>query len=263
MIKITNPQIDKIKELITKDDFYSNERLWTFLLAYILSESKNRKDYLKLFCDDELSISSDIDIWFEAQPLVARSGSSGYTEGNNILDLAFGSIKKRGNGASTIEYNDMGNGSWACFVETKLCTDIQPGIKHDPLKNQMVRIIESLLCFQGGGICPEHLFFTLLTPRLFKNKPNSRLYGYKIDEYKDQKKIIDDIRQSKIRERHQHDWNYPKDLEKRVKSLYINWITYEDIFEKEYTIEDLNLTSMKSDEIECFKDKIEKILKKY
>ena len=127
----------------------------------------------------------------------------------------------------------------------------------------MVRIIESLLCFQGGGICPEHLFFTLLTPRLFKNKPNSRLYGYKIDEYKDQKKIIDDIRQSKIRERHQHDWNYPKDLEKRVKSLYINWITYEDIFEKEYTIEDLNLTSMKSDEIECFKDKIEKILKKY
>lgn len=263
MIQITSPQIDKIKKLITKDDFYSNEMLWTFLLAYILSESKNRKDYLKLFCNDKLSISSDIDIWFEAQPLVARSGSSGCTEGNNILDLAFGSIKKRGNGASTIEYSDMENGSWVCFVETKLCTDIQPGIKHDPLKNQMVRIIESLLCFQGGGICPEYLFFTLLTPRLFKNKPNSRLYGYKIDEYNDQKKIIDDIRQSKIPVRHQHDWNYPKDLEKRVKSLHINWITYEDIFEKEYTIKDFNLTSMKPDEIECFKDKFEKILKKY
>ena len=37
----------------------------------------------------------------------------------------------------------------------------------------------------------------------------------------------------------------------------------EGLFEKEYEIEDLNLTSMKPDKIEFFKDEFEKILKNY
>ena len=97
----------------------------------------------------------------------------------------------------------------------------------------------------------------VLTPKIFRENPKSKLYGYKMNEYKTPKDILDDIKKSQIPERRQKNWCYPEDLEDRIKMLKITWITYEEIFEKEYEIMGLDLTT-----IEKEPEKIEKIEKR-
>ena len=96
-----------------------------------------------------------------------------------------------------------------------------------------------------------------MTPRLYRDKTTEKLYGSLINRYKNPKHIRDDIKKSQIPERRQKNWCYPEDLEDRIKMLKITWITYEEIFEKEYEIMGLDLTT-----IEKEPEKIEKIEKR-
>jgi hypothetical protein len=262
LVQTTNAQKAKIDKLINSSDFYLKEKVWAYLMANILVKSSNRNDYIKLFCNESISIYPNTDVWFEAEPLSVRKDSIGNTEGNISIDLAFGNVKRRDKTKVGIEYEYVEKGSWVCFVEAKLFTDCRSYITCDSLKNQIVHIIENLLCFQENGNFPEKLFFTLLTPRFFKEYPESRFYGYKIKEYVDVDKIINDIRRSKIPERHQQDWNYPDNLEERVKLLKINWITFEEILGDEYTIKNLDLTNLTQPTIEIFKKILEKLISK-
>lgn len=259
MIRTTDAQKAEIQKAIKSNRFYRNEKVWNFLVTDILSNSLNRNHHIELFCNNKIKIEFDLDIWYEAEPISPRKGKSGNSEGNTKLDLAFGNIRLRENTQSGIEYDPKKKGSWVCFVESKFFSDCSTAVYYNPLRNQIIRVIENLLCFQGGGKFPKNLFFTLLTPRLFRDNPKSRLYSYKIDEYKDFKNIIDDIKLSAIPERHKKNWCYPDHLEDRIKLLKITWITYEEIFEKEYDIIELDLTSPKK-EPEKIK-KIEKRLK--
>ena len=226
-------------------------------MANILSNSLNRNHYIELFCNKEIGIDSDLDVWYESKPIPPRKGESGKSEGNTKLDLAFGNIRLRKNTQSGIEYDPERKGSWVCFVEGKLLSDSSTRVSYDLLRNQIIRVIENLLCFQKDGKFPQDLFFTLLTPRLFRENPESKLYGYKMGEYKNPKNIMDDIKLSSILERYQEGWNYPGDLEDRIKLLKINWVTYEEIFEKEYGITGLDLTTLEKEP-----EKIEKIKKR-
>lgn len=254
MIHTTNNQKAEIRKVIESNKFYRNEKVWNFLIADILSNSMNRNYYIKLFCNNSIKIESKIDIWYEAEPISPRKGKRGNSEGNTKLDLAFGNIKRRGKTDAGIEYNSKEKSSWLCFVEAKLFSDCSTLVSYDPLRNQIIRVIENLLCFQGGREFPQNLFFTLLTPRLFRDNPKSRFYGYKIDEYEDPKNIIKDIGLSPIPERRQRNWCYPDHLKDRTKLLKITWITYEEIFEKEYDIIKLDLTNLKKEP-----NKLEKI----
>jgi len=100
----------------------------------------------------------------------------------------------------------------------------------------MIRVIENLLCFQDdSGNNPDDICFTLLTPRQFKLKPKSRLYGYKFLEYSQDianggSLIEYDINQLKMDKRFTTSWKYPI-IAERLKKLTLNWATYEDIFE--------------------------------
>jgi len=257
LIRTTDAQKDEIRKAIKSNKFYRIEKVWNFLVADILSNSLNRNHYMELFCNKEIEIDSYLDIWYESEPLSPRKGKSGNSEGNTKLDLAFGNIKNRGNTKSGIEYDPEKKGSWVCFVESKLFSDCSTNVSHDPLRNQIIRVIENLLCFQKDSKFPQNLFFTLLTPRLFRENPKSKLYGYKMDEYKNPKDILDAIRTSPIPERYKGNWCYPEDLEDRIKLLKITWITYEEIFEKEYEIMGLDLTT-----IEKEPEKVEKIEKR-
>lgn len=203
MIRITDAQKAEIRKAIESNKFYRNEKVWNFLVADILSNIMNRNHYLELFCNKDIRIDSNLDIWFESEPLSPRKGKSGNSEGNTKLDLAFGNIKNRANTKSGIEYDPEKKGSWVCFVESKLLSDCSTKVSYDPLRNQIIRVIENLLCFQKDGKFPQNLFFTLLTPRLFRENPKSRLYGYKVNEYKNPKNIMDDIKMSSILERRQ------------------------------------------------------------
>lgn len=262
LVHTTTAQKAEIERLIESSDFYLTEKVWAYLMASILVNSSNRNDYIKLFCDKSISIYPNIDVWFEAEPLSVRKDCAGNTEGNISVDLAFGNIRRRDKTKVGIEYDYTESGSWVCFVEAKLFTDCRSYITCDFLKNQLVHIIENLLCFQSNDNFPEKLFFTILTPRFFKDNPESRFYGYKIKEYECTDKIINDIRRSKIPERHQRNWNYPDNLEERVKLLKINWITFEEILENEYKIKNLVLTNLTQPQIDIFKKLLENLINK-
>ena len=96
MICTTDAQKREVREAIKSGNFYSNEKVWTFLVADILSTSPNRNYYIELFCDRSVGLDPDLDIWFEAMPLSPRTGKRGNSESDTHVDLAFGNIKKRG-----------------------------------------------------------------------------------------------------------------------------------------------------------------------
>jgi hypothetical protein len=229
MIHTTDAQRAEIRRKIVNGEFWSDEKVWTYLVAHCLSDSEHRREYFRLVAGDR----NPFDVWFEAQPLPPRRGVARNTEGNSKLDLSFGAIRPRCDTAAGIEYDRATQPSLVCFVEAKLFSDCSADVSYDPLRNQIARVIDNLLCFQSAGMFPDRLVFTLLTPRLFKNNPTAKLYGYKMAEYNDSKRLIADIRMARIPERSQDDWHYPSDLEGRTRHLVLRWVCYEDILERE------------------------------
>jgi hypothetical protein len=118
-----------------------------------------------------------------------------------------------------------------CFIEAKVLSDCSSTVTYDPVRNQLARVIENLLCFQANGHVPERLYFTLLTPRFFQTNESSRLYGYKMREYHDHARLLADIEGCKILRRNDAAYHYPDSLEQRLQVLKLNWVAYEDILE--------------------------------
>lgn len=181
-MQITLKQKNEIKNAISNSNFYRNEKVWTYFIASIIETSQNKDYYLSLFTSDNISFPSDMELWFEAQPIPPRKGNSGFSEGNTKLDLSFGNIEKRSGTDSGIQYKIENNG-WVCFIEAKLFSDCSNDTSYDPLRNQITRVIENLLCSQNNKVLPDKTNFSLLTPRIFKNNSTSKLYGYKYQEY--------------------------------------------------------------------------------
>jgi len=238
-IQTTKKQKNDIEKEIKKGS-WKNEKIWNYLIAYLLNGTKGKK-YLKKFLNNSIEIKTPKNIWFEAQPISPRKGKSGKTEGNTRLDLAFGDIELRGKvGGSGIRYNNSGkNNTWVCFIEAKLFSDCGISVSFDPMRNQITRVIENLLCFRNNNESPKeespkNLFFTLLTPKDFYENPNTRLYGYKMQEYypKNNNAIMKDINTLELVWRNKN-INEEFLLEK-LNSLEINWITYEDILIEEF-----------------------------
>jgi hypothetical protein len=246
MIETTTEQINKIVAAIKSKKIYGNEAVWNFLITSILSNSSLQKDYFQLFCDVSIPMTSNYDIWFESEPLSPRTKKRGYSEGNTKLDIAFGSIQKRPKTACGIKYNQHNKDSWVCFIEGKFFSDSSGEITHDSSKNQITRVIENLLCFQGEDMLPKKIYFALLTPKKYLNNLD-RDYCRKFEEYKNHENILRDIESSRIPKRMNKDWKYPDNLEERVKLLTINWLTYEMIIEKEFNIPELNVINLKND----------------
>lgn len=249
MLKTSDKQLREVKEAINNGNIERNEKIWNYLIGTILQESCDRNKYLKKFVGDSINIPDELKICFEAQPLPPRE-----EESNTQLDLALGAIKRRGNTDSGIEFDRDQNYSWVCFVEGKLYADCSTQVTNDPLRNQLVRIIENLLCFQGKGDFPDNLVFTLLTPRFFKENDHAKLYGYKMKEYKDKEKILRDIRASRNDKRKRGEWEYPV-LEDRLNRFELRWVTYEEILEDEFGFDELDLTNLEKEQIKLVLEK--------
>jgi len=219
-----------------------NEKVWTLLLADALSQAETREAALALMCPGRAIPPSCPDVWFEAQPLSSRKGLRGATEGNTKLDLALGSIQRRGKTEAGIEFEPptpAGNpsDSWVCFVEAKWLSDCSADVSHDPFRNQLTRVIENLICFGNteSDIQPERFYFTLVTPRAFKRDGDrpQKLYGYKMREYMDDRDaLLSDIKLSKF------PWRRGVDVkgdEFRARlqpdRLTLTWTTFEDVLQ--------------------------------
>jgi hypothetical protein len=162
-------------------------------------------------------------------------------ESNSKIDLAIGAIALRPGSRNGIAFNPDCADEWACFVEAKLFSDSAYRTTNDPYRNQLERDIESLLCFQANGHFPQKLFFTILTPRKFKEKPRSRLYGYRIEEYqKDKSKVFQDLENFALPGRTNLGQIYPV-LREHIDKLEIHWATYEQIFEIAYGVQSIDL----------------------
>lgn len=242
---ITDRQKNEIQNAVKSDDFYRNEKVWTCFIASLIEKSTQKNFYLSLFASSTISFPSDIQFWIEAQPLPPRKGYSGFSEGNTKLDLSFGCIEKRDGTDLGIQYKKEPNG-WVCFIEAKLFSDSSNDTSYDPLRNQITRVIENLLCFQNEGVFPEKIYFSLLTPKIFRDNPKSKLYGYKYLDYQNSYNLIYDISKSKIEKRNEKNWFYPPNIVDRINVLTYNWVTYEEIIESELNISGLDITSLES-----------------
>ena len=96
--------------------------------------------------------------------------------------------------------------------------------------------------FQKDGFFPERLYFTLLTPRVFFDNSDTRIYGYKMKEYQDDNNILEDTERTSLEIRSQDNWIYP-DIKEQIKKLKHNWVCFEDILEEEFSLSGLDIAA--------------------
>jgi hypothetical protein len=111
---------------------------------------------------------------------------------------------------------------FAVVMEAKVLSDISHDITYDVMRNQIARNVDVML-EPNGNLCdplnrrdPDKTLFLLVTPRIFKDNPASRLYGYKMNEYMEDSKSL----QKDLKHREGVDW---KALAKRI-----GWLTWEE-----------------------------------
>ena len=230
-------QLKTLQDSISSPRWTVNEQLWTFLAASLIAEAPER--FIPLFCGEVQKLPAGGRVVCEAEPISTRSG---VVEGNTVLDIAFGHIAVRRSTASAapeakstlagITYEPQADDSWACFVEAKYLSDCDCKVTHDPLRNQLTRIIENLLCFQSGGKFPNRLYFALLTPRVFRDTPTARLYGYKMRDYQNPTAVLADVQNCTLEVRSTNGYCYPA-VGERLESLAPpRWVTFEDVLQQ-------------------------------
>ncbi|XJS50944.1 hypothetical protein ACF3M2_20830 [Tissierella carlieri] len=82
-----------------------------------------------------------------------------------------------------------------------------------------------------------------------------------MNKYTNTNSILKDISMSKLEKRKQNGWRYPDNILERIKLLKLNWISYEDILEREFNLSDLDVTKDKWEENEGIVSKLNEIIK--
>jgi len=105
-----------------------------------------------------------------------------------ILDSAYG--KKNLEGPTNVDAMLLNpKNGFSVLIEAKVLSDVSIQVSYDVLRNQIARNIDVMLeknedlCSPLNLRSPERTLFLLLTPKIFKDNPSSRLYGYKMNEY--------------------------------------------------------------------------------
>jgi len=214
-------------------DFY-DEVVWTFLLgvSYAASGWDGIRKLESLLSGATVDPAAQHPIWLEALPMPPRS-----KEGNTNVDLAIGAIGPREGKEGGIAY-DPSLGSSVTFCEMKWYSDISRSVTHDQHRNQLSRVIENAVTFQINKQWVDRVTVTLVTPRIFKDTElKSRLYHYKLDEYKNPEILLREWRRSyqRMPKRSHGDWQYPDDshlLDILTNRFTLQHLSFEELFEK-------------------------------
>lgn len=202
-----------------------------------LKENKVEKLYELLTRGNSKITPSNIKYGIEAQPLTHRE-----KEGNTYLDLAMGSIKKRGNTESGIELDTTNKEQDFVFCEAKWKSDLSVGVSKCSIRNQLQRVIENALIFAGENF-KGNIFVTLITPELYKKHYelglNTRFYSCKYFEYKGNIKgtflreldLIKELRVIPFNDEKgvERKSKYREIVEKNLDKLILNWVTFEEL----------------------------------
>ena len=234
-----------ISEMRTPCQMEKDERFWTASCLMTVFQSKNRvRELTHLFKKGygdippingvdtwEDCLEGELHLFFEAnlpspqqykqwlRTNLARQQFIPY-----ILDSDEG--RKNLEGATNVDAILLNSGKgFAVLMEAKVLSDISCQVTYDVMRNQIARNIDVMLepneklCDPLKERDPDKTLFLLLTPRIFKNNPSSRLYGYKLLEYmRDPSSLGRDL---------PHRTNC--DLEAISKRL--GWLTWEDFKE--------------------------------
>lgn len=199
-----------------------------YLMYLIAKGYENHKSYLyKILTGEE---HSDPYMYLEAQPITKR-----FNEGNTNLDLAMGSLERRGSTESGIDYTSSKKEKSFLFCEAKWNSDISTKVTNFSSRNQLQRVIDNALYFtdelkENDG----KIFVVLLTPKQYKdefeNNQGSRLYAYKFNEYKNNhNQILDELNYINAYLPLKNDLD--NTLKKNLSFLELRWITLEEVIE--------------------------------
>lgn len=175
---------------------------------------------------------SHCEIAVEAQPLTPRTD-----EGNSLLDLAMGSIKRRGTTTSGIDLDKDNEEQDFVFCEAKWKSDLSVEVTKCSFRNQLQRVIENALFFAGEDF-KGNIFVTLITPELYKKHYElglyTRFYSCKYAEYKGNIKGTFLRELDLIQEANLIPFKNNKNraiIEKNLDKLILNWVTFEELIE--------------------------------
>ena len=219
-----------------------DERFWTAACMMTIFYDQNRiEQYVSLFkraYGNEPPIETintwqecfegELYLFFEANLPSPRSYKKWLSENiakrqfiPYVLDSAYN--KKNLEGATNADaiLLNSGNG-FAVIIEAKVLSDISCNITYDVMRNQIARSIDVLL-EKNDTLCdpldkrdPEKTLFLMITPKLFKDNPTSRLYGYKFNEYKNNPSSL------------AQDLPHRKDCDWQNISKSLGWLSWED-----------------------------------
>ena len=223
---------DLVSRLETQEHHASgslgDEQVWTFLVGcgYAMAGAEGLAKLTNVLTRMDLPQPDDARIWLEVLPLPPRN-----EEGRTRVDLAIGSITGRGSSRSGINLR-RGPQPWICFCEMKWRSDIRLCVTHDPDRNQLARVIENALCFQGEGGYSDEVHVALVTPAIFKGPDgNRKVYQGLFREYESNRaRLRQDLDACRLAKMNRPDWKYPQDIAERVERLKLRWPTYEELF---------------------------------
>jgi len=218
--------------------FYSSNRVNELCILFEKAFGKKVPDSLGIESWRECFQSNDLKLYFEVdlpspkkyKEKLCLLYEKEKIEEHQIIPFVLASAhgKKTLEGSTQVDALIVNpDNGFNVLIEAKVLSDISISITYDVVRNQIARNIDVMLESNEkpytplGERDPNKSLFLLLTPKLFKDNPTSRLYGYKIKEYQDKNKGEDAL---------------IKDLPHRKEELQdipsrIGWLTWEDFKE--------------------------------
>jgi hypothetical protein len=144
-----------------------------------------------------------------------------------VLDAAERTSRRRLEGATHVDgvLVNLTNG-FGVVIEAKVLSDISYGVSFDMYRNQLARNIDVMLEEYPdldnmlSKRKADRSLFVLLTPRPFRDRPHSRLYGWLLHEYQTQPEAL------------RRDLPHRAGVAWEPVARRIGWLTFEDIREQ-------------------------------
>ena len=244
-----NPNTVGIPLTIAKNprQIEKDERFWTItaiknvfdhplrtrMLTQLLAKTFGSKPPMHGFGNWDECLDGDLLLFFEAC-LPAAQSYVNWLRANlksrqiipYVLDAATRDNERTLEGSTHVDamFLNIKNG-FAWLIEAKVLSDVSYSISFDNFRNQIARNIDVMLekTLQPGSVLgirdPSKSLFSILTPMSFKQYPSSRLYGWLIQEYRNNNNALE----RDLPHREGTDWAA---LQQRI-----GWITFEDFQE--------------------------------
>jgi len=219
--------------------YYSPNRINELCILFEKAFGKKVPISLEINSWEECFGSDNLKLYFEVDlpsPAFYKNNLYSLYKGDKIQEhqiipfiIASAYDKKTLEGSTQVDAIILNpDNGFSVIIEAKVLSDISIGITYDVVRNQIARNVDVMLesnerlCDPLDKRAPNKSLFLLVTPKIFKDNPSSRLYGYKIREYKDKNKGVDALK----RDLPHREIEKLKDIPSRI-----GWLTWEDFKE--------------------------------